>query len=154
MDPMSNRRKFTMNFKQQVSEEVLSGRFTAAQIARRHNLYTSTISAWVDKYRSGYYSGVVDSVESDPAHLRAKIGELERMVGKFAVENDVLKKAARLSLHATRGDLSVITGLESAPSPEPARSSALPGARSITKPKSLAKRGYKNKTSYAMTSKD
>src|SRR5581483_2936678 len=109
---MSNRRKFTMNFKQQVAEEVLSGRFTAAQIARRHNIYSSTISAWVEKYRSGYYSGVVDSVENDPAHLRAKIAELERIVGKFAVENDVLKKAARLSLHLTQGNSSVITGLE------------------------------------------
>jgi transposase len=151
---MSNRRKFTVNFKQQVAQEVLSGLFTAAQLARKYNITSGTVSTWLSKYQSGYMSAVVDSVENDPAHLQARIAELERMVGKLAVENDVLKKAARFSLHTTREGLSVLSGQSSDPTGELADSSVSPRVRTTTKPNPKTKRSIKNKPSYALTSNE
>jgi transposase len=151
---MSNRRKFTVNFKQQVAEEVLAGRFTAAQIARKYNITSGTVSTWMYKYQSGYYGAVVDSVENDPAHLKARIAELERMVGKVVLENDVLKKAARLSLVSNRAGSSVISGIDLDPSPAPAEPLESPGARTTTKLKPLGKRSLKNKPSFAIASRD
>ena len=106
---MKPRRKFTVAFKQQVAEEVLAGRFTAAQIARKYNLLSSQMSDWIAQYQSGYLGTILDSIENDPAHLRARIAELERMVGKLAVENDALKKTARLSMHRMGASSSVIS---------------------------------------------
>lgn len=150
---MGNYRKFTVTFKQQVVEEVLSGRFSAAQIARKYDLTSGTVSTWIQKYQSGYLGAVLDSVENDPGHLRAKIAELERMVGKLAVENDALKKAARMSFPARDEHSSVISGLNLAPSARPAKSSALPAAPSTTAQERKLKMKNRNRSNYALTSK-
>ncbi len=150
---MGHHRKFTVTFKQQVVEEVLSGRFSAAHIARKYDLTSGTVSTWIQKYQLGYFGAVLDSVENDPAHLRAKIAELERMVGKLAVENDALKKTARMSIPGRSEPSSVISGLDSVPSVAPVKSSGSPEARTTTKLRRKLNLKNRNRSNYALTSK-
>ena len=93
------KRKFNLGFKRQVVEELLGGVSTLTQLSRRHELAVSLIQSWKKKYTEGVLS---DSESSKPdAVLVARIAELERMVGRLTMENDLLKKA-RASIEEQR----------------------------------------------------
>ncbi len=84
------RREFTKEFKLQVIAEVDAGK-PQAQIAREHQVTANTIAKWrkqLRQYKEHAFSG------RGLAHTdEARIGELERMVGRLTMENDLLKKA-------------------------------------------------------------
>jgi transposase len=83
------RRKFTRDFKLQVVREVEAGK-TQAQIAREHEIQPQIISRWCRqhrRYKERAFSG------NGRAHTdEARIANLERMVGRLTMENDLLKK--------------------------------------------------------------
>jgi transposase len=83
-------KKYSEEFKRQIVEEVLSGRSGFAQICRQHNLAGSMVHNWKAKYLNGT---LVAGVTKQDAALLARIAELERMVGRLAMENEFLKKA-------------------------------------------------------------
>ena len=60
-------------------------------IRRKHNLAPSLVDRWRDKYKSGHL--IEDQRKSESA-LETRVSELERMVGRLTMENDLLKKAA------------------------------------------------------------
>jgi len=88
------RRKFTDNFKARVALEALRGDRTIQEIAARHNVLPTQVSAWkktavegmADVFAKG---GGNDDRESEVKELHAKIGRL-------AVENDFLAKGLKL----------------------------------------------------------
>lgn len=84
-------RKHSIEFKRQVVEELLSGVSTLAQLSRRHDLAVSLIQVWKRKYTAGELNP--GPSKHDQA-LQARVAELERMVGRLTMENDLLKKAA------------------------------------------------------------
>ena len=51
-------------------------------------------------------------------HYEARIAALERMVGRLALENELLKKVSRASRPPRDGKPSVITGPAPSPSPK------------------------------------
>ena len=59
-------------------------------IRRKHNLAPSLVDRWRDKYKSGHL--IEDQRKSESA-LETRVSELERMVGRLTMENDLLKKA-------------------------------------------------------------
>ena len=83
-------RKHSDEFKRQIVEEILSGRRGFVQICREHNLAASVVHAWKAKYLNGT---LLSEVPKQDAALLARIAELERMVGRLAMENEFLKKA-------------------------------------------------------------
>ncbi len=87
---MSSRRKFSKTFKRQVIEELLAGISTKAQLCRRHDISYSVLQRW----EQAYGEGRLDEGPS-PEHREQslRIAELERMVGKLTMENELLKKA-------------------------------------------------------------
>jgi transposase len=87
---MRERRKFSVAFKRQVVEELLSKASTLGQLSRRLDVSSGLILYWKKRYEEG---GLAEGSSSNEKELRSRIEQLERMVGRLAMENDLLKRA-------------------------------------------------------------
>ena len=89
-----SRRNFTPKFKAQVALEVLSGVKSAAEACREYNLKPSVVSDW----KATLLANAVNAFDNPAQRSKEqeKIAELERMVGKQAMELDILKKASSI----------------------------------------------------------
>lgn len=116
---MARHRTYPIAFKRQVAQEFLSGEVSLHGLAKRHDICRNLIRVWVEKYERGEFDGDMEAanlLEQDEARIAA----LERMVGRLALENDLLKKASRTSRPPRDGGPSVITGPAASPSPKDA----------------------------------
>lgn len=91
---MKKQRAFSLEFKRQVVEELLSGENGAAQLCRKYNICSSLLYHWKDMYSRGRFN----NEPTQEGALRDRIDKLERLVGKLTLENEVLKKAFQNSL--------------------------------------------------------
>ena len=83
-------RKFTPEFKLQVLAEIAAGK-SLAQAAREHQLHPALIGRWQTQHRK--YPDSAFSGNGRAYTDEARIAELERMVGRLTMENELLKKA-------------------------------------------------------------
>ena len=104
---MGTRRRFSNRFKRQVVEEHLAGVATQVQLARRYNISPHLIVQW----RKRYAEGKLDR-DNDPESMakEARIRELERLVGKLTLENELLKKAIEFAEQKRKENSSIATG--------------------------------------------
>lgn len=86
---MRKRRKFSVEFKRKAVEEIRSGMLSAAQAMRQYELGSNLVYYWLDQYDHGK----LENEPSSQGALENKIAELERKVGRQALEIDLLKKA-------------------------------------------------------------
>ena len=91
---MRNQRSFSLEFKRQVVEELLSGESRPAQLCRRHNISSSLLYHWKRQYSRGKFN----NEPTEEAALKDRIEKLERLVGKLTLENEFLKKGLQHSL--------------------------------------------------------
>ncbi len=84
------RRVFTKEFKLQIIAEVDAGK-SMAQVARQHQINPNTITRWRKQYRQ--YKEQAFAGNGHAYTDEARTAELERMVGRLTMENDLLKKA-------------------------------------------------------------
>jgi transposase len=91
---MRNPRNFSLEFKRQVVEELMSGVSRPAQLCRRHNITPSLLYHWKKQYSLGKFNN--EPIEE--AALKDRIEKLERLVGKLTLENEFLKKGLQHSL--------------------------------------------------------
>ena len=91
---MRNQRSFSLEFKRQVVEEMLSGESRPAQLCRRYNISRSIVYHWKEQYGRGKF----DNEPTEEAALRDRIEKLERLVGKLTLENEFLKRGLRNSI--------------------------------------------------------
>jgi transposase len=98
-------RRFSPAFKQQVIGELLGGGFSLAQLSRRHNVSPGLILYWKKRYEGG---GSEVPSQSEKRSL-ARIAELERMVGRLMMENELLKKAVAYTAQRRKERSSPIT---------------------------------------------
>ena len=92
---MPNHRSFSPQFKSQVVLEYLTGSKSQAELCRQHQLSPYLLNTWKDAFlanaSAAFENGSSDaSVEADAA----RIGELERLVGRLTLEVDILKKGS------------------------------------------------------------
>lgn len=91
---MVQRRKFTPEFKAQVVLEMLTEHKSAAQLSREYGIKDSVISRWkqefIERSPTIFETGTVKQDDRDQ-----RIAELERLVGRLALELDVAKKASK-----------------------------------------------------------
>lgn len=106
---MNKRRKFSKAFKRQVVEELLACVSTRAQLCRRHDLSFGVLQRWEKAYGEGLLS---DSPGPEHSELTRRIAELERMVGKLTMENELLKKAVTSTVSRRNASSSgdIVTG--------------------------------------------
>lgn len=104
---MRERRNFNNDFKRQVVESIVSGTSTQAEIAREYKISPVMINRWKKEYGKGKFFENVDS--QDMARLELRIRELERLLGKLTLENEMLKRARDLNTKEKKESLSIVT---------------------------------------------
>ena len=101
---MTYRRKFTAEFKAQVVLELLSGAKSNVELCREHQIASSVLADW----RTSFLARAASLFKAPDSHDHQeaiRVAELERLVGRLTLENDILKKATSI-LHTrskTRG---------------------------------------------------
>jgi transposase-like protein len=92
---MKNRRGFSLEFKRQIVEELLSGESRPAQLCRRYNITLSLLYYWKRQYSRGKFN----NEPTEQAALKDRIEKLERLVGRLTLENEFLKRGLQHSLN-------------------------------------------------------
>jgi transposase-like protein len=95
---MRNQRNFSLEFKRQVIEELLSGESRPAQLCRRYNISSSILYHWKKQYSRGKFN----NEPTEEAALKDRIEKLERLVGRLTLENEFLKRGLKNSLSQSR----------------------------------------------------
>ena len=102
------RRKYTREFKIEMVERVLQGH-TTLEVAKANDLYPGLITKWKREYMDGKFHGSSTN-DIELKNLRAKICELEQMIGKLTMEVYLLKKEKKFALAMRKESLSLVTG--------------------------------------------
>ena len=101
------RRSFDNDFKKQIVDSVVSGSATQAELAREHRISPVVINRWKAEYRKGKF---IENVTSqDMAKLELRIRDLERLVGRLTLENEILKKIRDLDTREKKDSSSIVT---------------------------------------------
>lgn len=85
----AKRRKFSDEFKAKVLGEVRSGK-SIAEVTRQYHLSKNAIYDW--QTAAATQSATIEISQSELSALQAKVADLERLVGRLTLENDILKK--------------------------------------------------------------
>ena len=101
------RRNFSNDFKKQIVESIVSGSATQAELAREYRISPVLISKWKKDYKTGKFFENVDSYDMAKQELR--IRELERLLGKVTLENEMLKRARDLDSKEKKDISSIVT---------------------------------------------
>jgi transposase len=101
------RRSFDNDFKRQIVESIVSGSATQAELAREHRISPVLINRWKKDYKAGKFFENVSS--RDMAKLELRIRELERLVGRLTLENEMLKRTRDLNTKEKKDSSSIVT---------------------------------------------
>jgi transposase len=91
---MRKRRRFTPEFKAQVVLDILTGRQSPAEACRTHALSPNLLSLWKAHFLQRAHTLFQPDEQRDGD--QARIAELERMLGRSALQIEILKKASTL----------------------------------------------------------
>jgi len=105
---MKKRRKFSLEFKRNLVEEIKTGMLSMAQAIRQHELCYTVIRRWKEQYERGQ----LNNEPSEIGAMENKIAELERKVGRQAMEIDLLKKAREHYVRSLNERSSALTARE------------------------------------------
>jgi transposase-like protein len=97
---MPKRRKFTPQFKARIALAALCGAQTPAQLCKQHRLTSGQLSQWRKELEQNAHLAFGGGQQEE---LKARIAELERMVGRLTMQVEILKKASTL-LDVPRAD--------------------------------------------------
>lgn len=91
---MGKRRKFSGQFKAEVVLALLTGERTSAELCREHGITSQTLGNWKQQFLANA-SRVFEGSSSENGDEK-RIAELERMVGKLAIQLEITKKASTI----------------------------------------------------------
>jgi transposase len=99
------RRSFSTEFKQKKVREIEQKMTTIAEVSRQYEVSQTNVSRWMAKYSNKYMKGVKTIVESESdthklMELKAKVAELERIIGQKQVLIDFQNKMIELAEEA------------------------------------------------------
>src|SRR4051794_24049527 len=107
MEAMAKHRTHSAAFKRQVAEEFIAGEALHA-LSKRHDISRQLIRIWVSKFEAGTLDHDVQAADLLQEY-EAKIAALERMVGRQALEIEMLKGALKQAPRLKSGTISVVT---------------------------------------------
>lgn len=114
MEAMVRHRTHSIEFKRQVVQDYLAGE-TLHGLAKRHDLSRNLVRIWVQKFEAGAFDD--EAIASDTIEAyEARIGALERLVGRQALEIEFLKGALEHGQRPRNATTSVVTGFVASPS--------------------------------------
>ncbi len=117
---MTYRRQFTAEFKAQVVLERLSGAKNSAELCREHQIASSGLA---DGKAIFLMRAVLVFASAEPhnSHEATRVAELERLVGRLTLENEIFNKApsilpqqSRPNVRSCRGSAHIILCARSA----------------------------------------
>jgi transposase len=112
---MARHRSYSIEFKRQVAQEFLGGGESLHGLAKRHDISRNLIRVWVEKYELGAFDEDAQAADLLQEY-EGRIAALERMVGRLALENELLKKTRAASLPPRSARSSVVSGPAASPS--------------------------------------
>ena len=113
---MARHRSHSVLFKRQVAGEFIAGE-TLHALAKRHDISRQLIRIWVGKFEAGAFDEDEQAADLIQEY-EAKIAALERMVGRQALELELLKGALKHAPRPRSASTSVVTGPVAFPSLE------------------------------------
>ena len=90
------RREFSVETKVAIVLEGLRGETSIAELCRKHQISETMYYRWRDKFLEGGQSAFVRGKSTKEKELEAKIGELEKIIGKQTVYIEILKKTMKM----------------------------------------------------------
>jgi transposase-like protein len=105
---MVKHRSHSVAFKRQVAQEFIAGE-TLHALSQRHDISRQLIRIWVGKFEAGALDDDVQAADLLQEY-EAKIAALERMVGRQALEIEMLKGALKHAPRAKSVNACVVTG--------------------------------------------
>ncbi len=90
---MKTRRRFTAEFKAKVAVEAIQGHRTVAELATRHELHPTQITAWKREAIEKLAKVFDDKGVEVQANRDAEVTKLHAKIGQLVVERDFLAKA-------------------------------------------------------------
>ena len=90
---MQPRRRFTPEFKVRLVLDVLTGVQSQAEACRKHSLSPNLLANWKVAFLERAHT--VFQAETPETAEQVRIAELERVLGRLTLENEILKKASK-----------------------------------------------------------
>ena len=87
------RKNYSNEFKSKVALEALQRDTTIEQVRQKYGVHTTQINHWTKQLRQNIATVFNSPGRSNKTPKAQSIDELQRIVGKLAVENEILKKA-------------------------------------------------------------
>ena len=101
LGPVQRRRRYSVDEKLRVLEEAAVPGMTISFVARRHGISPSLLFHWRRRMAEGGKEAVrVDDAVVSAAEVRAlekRIRELERVLGRKTLENEILREAVKVA---------------------------------------------------------
>lgn len=98
---VQRRRRWSSQEKLEIVEESELSGLSVSAVARKHGVSPSLLFTWRRLAREGQLSAISAGEEvvaaSEVRHLKARIRELERVLGKKTLENEILKDAVEIA---------------------------------------------------------
>jgi transposase-like protein len=88
-------RKWTADEKFAIVLEGLKEKKSVAEICREHQISESLYYRWRDKFLEGGKKGLVNGASDDNVY-KAEIEKLQKIIGKQAIQIEILKKTEEL----------------------------------------------------------
>lgn len=92
---MRTRRTFSPAFKAKVILECISGEKSVSEITRAYQLSPILVSKWRTEFMEN--SAAIFERNNAGSEDQHRIADLERLVGRLTLENEMLKKASSIS---------------------------------------------------------
>ena len=89
------RSNWTTEEKLSVVLEGLNGSKSVSEICREHGISQTLYYRWRDKFLEGARSGLENGSSDDKAH-RSEVERLQKLIGKQAIQLEILKKTEEL----------------------------------------------------------
>ncbi len=88
------RKRYSAEFKAKVALDALRGELTAAQLAAKHGVHQTMISAWKRQAVEGLAAVFSDNAEAKEGIREGEVERLHAKIGQLVVEPDFLAKAS------------------------------------------------------------
>lgn len=113
---VERRRRWAVEEKRQIVEETYLPGGSVSQVARRYDINPSQLFYWRRRMEQGALKGISTEEELVPKsqvkELEKRIRELERILGKKTVENEILREGVKIAREKKLISRQPLPGLE------------------------------------------
>ena len=105
-DQLDDVKRWTAKRKSAVVLDLIKGKTTATDVARKHDLTVGEVEGWVERFLAGGEEQLRANPRDQEAQWDAERKQLHAKIGELALQIDVQKKANRIAEKAYQDGLS------------------------------------------------